>query len=407
MYCFGGYDGGYRNDFHSFHFGTLTWSVVPSSGRIPRARYRASLNVFEKSCILFGGHDGAKHLNDVHVFQFETSVWSSLEIQDPHPPPIPRDSHVAIVHGSSMFIFGGSTGNAMNDFYQLDLKRHSWIPLSQNGTFVKILFVEDFVDHHCEDLKAQLDLQSSIGDESAPGRRFCHIGVIYKSHFVIFGGYDGSNRLNDFQHHYVGENARQSEVDIPESHLVMDMKNLVNAPVLSDITFIVEDTPIYAHRILCIRCDYFKAMFAREDSASQFREAQTREVHMPDVRKSSFLSLLEYLYTDEIVWLRDTCQEDETEAFSVEQAMDCFVLADQVGVERLKKICEARMLSHLSVENAATIFHAADAHHALGLRDRCLNFILRHFDQVTKSKAFEEMGRTNVELVFEVLRGRR
>ena len=28
---------------------------------------------------LFGGHDGAKHLNDVNLFHFERRVWSTLQ----------------------------------------------------------------------------------------------------------------------------------------------------------------------------------------------------------------------------------------------------------------------------------------------------------------------------------------
>ena len=31
-----------------------------------------------------------------------------------------------------------------------------------------------------------------------PGPRFCHVGVVYEASLYIFGGYDGSNRLNDF-----------------------------------------------------------------------------------------------------------------------------------------------------------------------------------------------------------------
>lgn len=35
-------------------------------------------------------------------------------------------------------------------------------------------------------------------DVITPGARFCHVGVVYEGSFYIFGGYDGSNRLNDF-----------------------------------------------------------------------------------------------------------------------------------------------------------------------------------------------------------------
>jgi len=64
------------------------------------------------------------------------------------------------------------------------------------------------------------------------------------------------------------------------------------------------------------------------------------------------------------------------------------------------------MLAAIHVDNAATIFHAADQHAAKSLREKCLAFLLANFDAVTKTKSFEEMGRTNVELVFEILRAR-
>jgi len=72
----------------------------------------------------------------------------------------------------------------------------------------------------------------------------------------------------------------------------------------------------------------------------------------------------------------------------------------------LKKICESKMLSSLCIENAASILHAADLHSATILRDRCIAYMLDHFDAVTKTNSFEEMGRVNVELVFELLKRR-
>lgn len=32
------------------------------------------------------------------------------------------------------------------------------------------------------------------------------------------------------------------------------------------------------------------------------------------------------------------------------------------------------------------------------LRERCMAFILHHFDEISRTAGFEEMGRTNVEL---------
>ncbi|KAI9909228.1 hypothetical protein PsorP6_014696 [Peronosclerospora sorghi] len=95
-----------------------------------------------------------------------------------------------------------------------------------------------------------------------PGPRFCHVGAVYDSSLVIFGGYDGSNRLNDFKQFRFEE--EKFQLDIPESTLIDDLRMLVNNDVMSDVTFVVEDIPVYGHKILCIRCSYFKAMLTGE-----------------------------------------------------------------------------------------------------------------------------------------------
>ncbi|TYZ58530.1 hypothetical protein PybrP1_012893 [[Pythium] brassicae (nom. inval.)] len=352
MYCFGGYDGSYRNDFHEFNFDTGTWTLVAATGRVPRPRYRSSLVVHKNSCVLFGGHDGSRHLNDVHVFNFGLRSWSTPVMEG--PAPIPRDSHVAVIHSNSMYIFGGSTGSAMNDFYELNLETNLWQAMQFNG--------------------------------QPPGQRFCHVGSVYDASLIIFGGYDGSSRLNDFKQFRFGD--EEFELDIPESTLISDLRALVNSEVMSDITFVVEGIPIYAHKILCVRCNYFKAMLTGE-----MLESRAREVEITDVRRPIFLSFLEYLYSDYL-------------DVSVDVAMELFVAADRYGVDRLKRICESRMLGSLCIENAAAILHAADLHNAAVLRDQCIAFMLNNFDAVTKTNSFEEMGRTNVELVFELLKRR-
>ena len=177
--------------------------------------------------------------------------------------------------------------------------------------------------------------------------------------------------------------------DIPPSTLMTDLRGFVDNKLLSDITFVVEGRPICAHKVLCMRCAYFKAMLV----TGEMKESRAREVEIPHVKHSIFMKLLEYLYTDSI-------------DIPLDMAMDLFEAADQYGVERLKHMCENKMLGSITVDNAASMFHAADVHHASGLRQKCLAFILQNFDAVTKTKCFEEMGRTNVDLVFEILKKR-
>jgi len=219
---------------------------------------------------------------------------------------------------------------------------------------------------------------------SAPGHRFCHVACVHRDSMYVFGGYDGSNRLNDFVEFKFGFGG----AEIPPSTLLADLKALVNNELLSDITFVVEGEPVFAHKALCLRCTYFRAMLTGE-----MVEARAASVAINGVRRDIFVALLEYLYTDHV-------------DVGLDMAMELFQAADQYGVERLKRMCESKMLAAIHVDNAATIFHAADQHAAKSLREKCLAFLLANFDAVTKTKSFEEMGRTNVELVFEILRAR-
>jgi hypothetical protein len=107
MYIFGGYDGSYRSDFHEFDLDQWIWRPVISvgGGRSPRARYRSTACVRRDTMILFGGHDGTRHLADVHLFDFVNMTWSLLVAAG--VPPMPRDSHVSVTYRDSMYVFGG------------------------------------------------------------------------------------------------------------------------------------------------------------------------------------------------------------------------------------------------------------------------------------------------------------
>lgn len=358
MYVFGGYDGSYKSDLHEFDFTLSKWSAVSVAGRRPRSRYRATCVVHMNQILLFGGHDGTRHLSDTHVFDIEARIWSSLVTDG--TPPIPRDSHISCVWNHSMYIFGGSSGAAMSDLHELQLSLNS------------------------SSASKWRELKSTSPD--MPGPRFCHVAVSYQDSMYIFGGYDGSERLNDFIRFDFA--AYDLNFEVPPSTLVSDLRGLVDDDTMSDITFIVENQPIYAHKLMLMRSPYFRALFLGD-----MRESRLSTIRIEEVRHSVFLCILEYLYTD-------------TVRINLEEAMELFEAADLYCIPRLKTMCEKRMIQSINVETAATIFHAADMHTATALRRKALKFIVAHFEEVSKTESFEEMGRSNMELVFEVLRNR-
>jgi leucine-zipper-like transcriptional regulator 1 len=395
MYIFGGYDGSYKSDLHEFDFTLSRWSAVPAVGRRPRPRYRATCVVHKDMMILYGGHDGTKHLSDTFTFDFNTLTWNTL-ITD-GVQPIPRDSHVAVVHGNSMYIFGGSSGVALNDFHELQLPNKTssspgGVDMIPSGSAMALssTSIDSTTPPNVTTMTAARwrPIHTSQNENChQPNRRFCHVAVTYNDSIYVFGGYDGSDRLNSFINFDFA--MYDLSFDIPVSVLINDLRSFVNNEKLSDITFIVEDEPIYAHKLMLMRCSYFQALFS-----GHMRESNMDTIRIEQVRYSIFLGILEYLYTDKL------------SSMPFHAAMEYFVAADLFCIPRLKTMCEKRMLQHITIENASSIFHAADVHSATALRQKSKKYILTHFEDVSKTSSFEDMGRQNVDLVFELLQSR-
>lgn len=235
--------------------------------------------------------------------------------------------------------------SAMGDFHELKLEfRRVWSPvLSPYPVTASSRSTPNSPVR--EALSRVLDGATPIPSyDVSPGARFCHVGVVYESAFYIFGGYDGTRRLNDFLRYRFDQN-EPVLVSTP-STLIEDLRKYVNSDLLSDIKFVVEGKPIYAHKIMCMRCPYFYNMLTGE-----YMESRASEITIPDIRYDTFLLLLEYLYTDEV-------------EVGFENAMELFQAADMFGIERLKRVCEQEMLNAINIETSAQILFTADIHSA-------------------------------------------
>ncbi len=83
----------------------------------------------------------------------------------------------------------------------------------------------------------------------------------------------------------------------------------------------------------------------------EYMESRAEQIAIPDVKRTVFLLLLEYLYTDHVY-------------ITVDTAMDLFQVADRFAIDRLKELCEEKMWSAIGVDTAAQILLTADQHHA-------------------------------------------
>ena len=114
LYIFGGYNGQARvNDFHAYSFAARRWSPVlaaANSGRPPSPRDRHVSVVHGSTFYVFGGFNGTSRTNDFFGFDFTSMTWREITARTGRPPS-ERHSHASVVHGNSMFVFGGYDGS--------------------------------------------------------------------------------------------------------------------------------------------------------------------------------------------------------------------------------------------------------------------------------------------------------
>lgn len=161
------------------------------------------------------------------------------------------------------------------------------------------------------------------------------------------------------------------------------LRALVNDEEFSDITFMVEDHPVYAHRaLLAQRCDHFAAMFR-----SGMRESVEKIVPIVDISLSVFLLLLEYIYTDSV-------------KIDVEHAIGLYIAADIYQLDRLRDMCCTVVKRNLNAENAGTLAQTADEKLCTILRDLCISYIVDNFDVVSKTEGIKQVSHG---LLLEIL----
>ncbi|XP_070153632.1 leucine-zipper-like transcriptional regulator 1 isoform X1 [Polyergus mexicanus] len=148
------------------------WQRMPECDEFVGARRSKHTIVAYKDAIyVFGGDNGKRMLNDLLRFDVKEKSWGRAFATG--TPPAPRYHHSAVVHGSSMFVFGGYTGDI-----------HSNSNLSNKNDLFEYRFQT-----------GQWTEWKFIGLTPVP--RSAHGAAVYDNKLWIFAGYDGNARLND------------------------------------------------------------------------------------------------------------------------------------------------------------------------------------------------------------------
>ena len=107
---------------------TMTWDTLVTTGQGPGPRDSHSAVILGQHMVVFGGTNGSKKVNDLHILDLGSKEWTRPECRG--SPPSPRESHTATLLGDDkLVIFGGSgegETNYLNDLHVLDLKTMRW-----------------------------------------------------------------------------------------------------------------------------------------------------------------------------------------------------------------------------------------------------------------------------------------
>jgi Kelch motif len=114
---------------HALNADTLTWRKVETSGAIPQQRANHSSAVLDETneLFVFGGWNGTQRLNDIHILDVATSVWTCPKIGGVLPHP--RAGMTLTALRGRLYLFGGSGTSAkcFQDLQILDRNEMAWL----------------------------------------------------------------------------------------------------------------------------------------------------------------------------------------------------------------------------------------------------------------------------------------
>ncbi|XP_010123533.1 PREDICTED: leucine-zipper-like transcriptional regulator 1 [Chlamydotis macqueenii] len=113
-----------------------------TTGTPPAPRYHHSAVVYGSSMFVFGGYTGdiysnsnLKNKNDLFEYKFATGQWTEWKTEG--RLPVARSAHGATVYSDKLWIFAGYDGNArLNDMWTIGLQDREltcWEEIEQSG----------------------------------------------------------------------------------------------------------------------------------------------------------------------------------------------------------------------------------------------------------------------------------
>jgi N-acetylneuraminic acid mutarotase len=360
----GGFDGSrWLNDMYVFDFVTKTWMEIQASGSLPSVRSCPAWAKDDTHVYIQGGYDGMERKADFFACDLATYTWTEMPCLG--TPPSPRYFHSCCLYGNKMYLYGGYSGTErLADMHAYDFETNHWSQVDCTG-----------------------------GD--APSGRSSLVAQVYENNLWVFGGYNGQSVLNDFY------KFRLKPIGVPPPALVSDLRRLINNVELADVRFAVEGKEVFAHRaILAVRSEYFRVMLSTGGMRESILNSEPgggmpgmngTPIVLRDVSYNVFVKVLEFLYTDTV---KDV---------SLETAIHLMIASEQFMLDRMKALCEDLIRRDIHVETVTGILVASHRHHATGLKEIALEYILRNLNDPVVMSGLSEL-KAEPDLLLEIIK---
>ena len=178
---------------------------------------------------------------------------------------------------------------------------------------------------------------------------------------------------------------RQSDLTSHKCPSVNFLENLFDAKKFTDVTFILKEKKIQAHKCVMASCSVvFDAMFSNE-----MKEKETNEVKIDDVEERVFTEMLRFIYTGQV---------ENSNVI----AADLLSVADKYDLKHLKDFAQLEMMKNFSVETAAKFLILADLHRSELLKEETIKYISRNSAAVIKTEGWKQLITTYLHLLVEI-----
>ncbi|KAI5010781.1 hypothetical protein ZWY2020_012918 [Hordeum vulgare] len=158
---------------------------------------------------------------------------------------------------------------------------------------------------------------------------------------------------------------RRNPIVVPPSELPGRLERALKDGKGTDVTLLVGGREFIAHRFMLAAqspvfdAQLFGPMTDKED---------TRRIEVVDMEPAIFEMLLHYIYKDSL----PSCGEKGYDAATMQHLL---VAADRYGMDRLKAMCEEKLLESINVQTVTSTLALADRHFCEQLKDACDKFL--------------------------------